>query len=85
MDPRLSVSRPTFNHLAVLRGCLVSWERSASDQPVELLDIEDGCKDETTDALCEGADTPWALRWFHEDNVNQVRCNNRGAPRRAWP
>ena len=81
MDPKLSVIIPTFNNLDVLKRCLVSWERVASDQPVELLVIEDGCKDGTADYLREVAATPWGqqrLRWFHEDNVNQVRCNNRG-------
>ena len=81
MDPRLSVIIPTFNNLEVLKRCLVSWERLASDQPVELLVVEDGCTDGTADYLRAVAETPWGrtfLRWFHEDDVNQVRCNNRG-------
>ncbi len=81
MSLQLSVIIPTFNNLAVLKRCLESWERFASDQPVELLVIEDGCKDGTADYLREVEKTPWGkkfLRWFHEDDVNQVRCNNRG-------
>jgi GT2 family glycosyltransferase len=79
--PRLSVVIPTFNNVEVLKRCLDSWERHAADQPVELLVIEDGCKDGTADYLRQRADTPWGrrfLRWFHEDDVNQLRCNNRG-------
>ena len=81
MEPKLSVIIPTFNNLEVLKRCLASWERLASDQPVELLVIEDGCRDGTADYLRTVAGTPWGrdrLRWFHEDDVNQVRCNNRG-------
>src|SRR5580698_577295 len=80
-SPELSVIIPTFNNLAVLRRCLESWERYASDQPVELIVVEDGCKDGTADYLREVERTPWGrrfLRWVHEDDVNQVRCNNRG-------
>lgn len=80
-QPRLSVIIPTYNNLAVLKRCLASWQRWASDQPVELLVIEDGCKDGTAEYLRAESETPWGrrfLRWFHEDDVNQLRCNNRG-------
>jgi glycosyltransferase involved in cell wall biosynthesis len=79
--PKLSVIIPTYDNVDVLRRCLSSWQRFASDQPVELLVIEDGCKDGTADYLREQSETQWGrrfLRWFHEDDVNQVRCNNRG-------
>ena len=81
MTPQLAVIIPTFNNLAVLKRCLDSWERHASGQPVELLVIEDGCKDGTTGYLADKLTTPWGkkfLRVFHEDDVNQVKCNNRG-------
>ncbi|MDP3774190.1 MAG: glycosyltransferase [Gemmatimonadales bacterium] len=80
-DPALSVIIPTYNNVAVLRRCLESWQRYAAAQPVELLVIEDGCLDGTVGYLREVAATPWGarfLRWFHEDNVNQLKCNNRG-------
>ena len=80
-SPKLSVIIPTFNNVAVLRRCLESWERYASDQPVELIVVEDGCRDGTVDYLREVERTPWGLRvlrWVHEDDVNQLRCNNRG-------
>lgn len=81
MDPKLSVIIPTFNNQKVLERCLESWEKLASDQPVELIVIEDGCKDGTADYLRAKAETPWGkkfLRWVHENDVNQVKCNNRG-------
>jgi glycosyltransferase involved in cell wall biosynthesis len=81
VSPELSVIIPTFNNLAVLRRCLESWKQYASDQPVELIVVEDGCKDGTADYLRELERTPWGqrfIRWVHEDDVNQLRCNNRG-------
>lgn len=81
MEPRLSIIVPTFNNLAVLKRCLESWERFAADQPVEILVIEDGCKDATPEYLSQKLETPWGkrfLRVFHENDVNQLRCNNRG-------
>lgn len=81
MEPQLSVIIPTFNNLPVLKRCLESWERFASNEAVELLVIEDGCKDETPAYLDAKAQTPWGkkfLRWFHEADVHQLRCNNRG-------
>lgn len=80
-SPALSVIIPTFNNLEVLKRCLASWETWASDQPVELIVIEDGCKDGTPDYLRQACETPWGkkfLRWVHENDVNQVKCNNRG-------
>jgi len=80
-SPELSVIIPTFNNLAVLKRCLDSWERHASSEPVELIVIEDGCKDGTAEYLRAREQTPWGrrfLRWVHENDVNQVRCNNRG-------
>jgi glycosyltransferase involved in cell wall biosynthesis len=77
----LSVIIPTFNNLAVLRRCLESWEHYANNQPVELIVVEDGCKDGTADYLREVERTPWgrrSVRWVHEEDVNQLRCNNRG-------
>ena len=79
--PALSVIIPTFNNLEVLKRCLSSWEKWASDQPVELIVIEDGCKDGTPDYLRQVSETPWGkkfLRWVHENDVNQLKCNNRG-------
>jgi GT2 family glycosyltransferase len=80
--PALSVVIPTFNNVDVLGRCLESWERLAPDAPVELIVIEDGCRDRTAVYLEEQAGaTPWArthLRWIHENNVHELRATNRG-------
>jgi len=81
MDVELSVIIPTFNNLRVLERCLDSWERFGSDQPIELIVIEDGCNDGTADYLRGREQTLWgrrALHWVHENDVNQLMCNNRG-------
>ncbi len=81
MEPKLSVIVPTFNNRKVLERCLDSWERFASDQPVEVIVIEDGCTDSTPDYLRARERSAWGrkcLRWVHENDVHQVRCNNRG-------
>lgn len=79
--PALSVVIPTFNNVDVLGRCLESWQRFAADAPVELIVVEDGCRDATTDYLRAQAATPWGqrvLRWVHEDNVHELRATNRG-------
>ena len=80
--PALSVVIATFNNVDVLGRCLESWERLAPDAPVELIVIEDGCRDRTAEYLEERATrTPWArahLRWIHENNVHELRATNRG-------
>jgi len=77
--PALSVVIPTFNNLAVLKRCVESWQQFALTQPVEILVIEDGCHDGTPDYLKGLAQTSSGnLRWFHEDNVHELKCTNRG-------
>ncbi len=79
--PLLTVVIPTFNNADVLDRCLAGWERYASDQPIELVVVEDGCRDNTLQLLEERCRAPWgqrALRWFHEDNVHELRSTNRG-------
>lgn len=80
-NPSLSVIIPTFNNLTVLKCCVASWQKFAADQPVELIVIEDGCKDETQEYLEELTATPWGkthVRWYHEDDVHELMCTNRG-------
>ena len=75
--PLLSVVIPTFNNAAVLGSCLTAWERYAGDQPVELVVVEDGCRDDTPQLLEDRSRSPWGrrcLRWFHEDNVHELRA-----------
>jgi glycosyltransferase involved in cell wall biosynthesis/GT2 family glycosyltransferase len=79
--PALSIVIPTFNNVAVLTRCLDAWQTYAADQPVELIVIEDGCGDGTSQYLAAACETPWGrrhLRWFHEAGLHELRCTNRG-------
>ena len=79
--PALSVVIPTFNNADVLAQCLDAWESFAAAAAVELVVIEDGCRDRTAAYLAERAATPWGrahLRVVHEDNVHELRATNRG-------
>jgi len=79
--PRLSVVIPTFNNADVLATCLAAWERHAGAQEVEVIVVEDGCRDRTRQLLEERSRSPWGrrcLRWLHEDNVHELRSTNRG-------
>jgi glycosyltransferase involved in cell wall biosynthesis len=91
--PALSVVIPTFNNEGVLRRCLASWKRHASDSGVEIVVIEDGCRDGTRAYLDEESRTPWGevhLRWIHMKDAHELRCTNagiaaaRGALITAW-
>jgi len=79
-SPRLSVVIPTFNNLPVLRRCVDAWrEHGGSD--VELIAIEDGCRDGTAAFLEEIAATEWGarqLRWSHQADAHELRCTNAG-------
>jgi glycosyltransferase involved in cell wall biosynthesis len=79
--PELSVIIPTFNNEGVLRRCIDSWREHAADQAVELVIVEDGCRDGTPAFLDELSATDWArahLRWLHADNAHELRCTNAG-------
>lgn len=91
--PALSVVIPTFNNEAIVRRSVESWRAHAAGQPVELLIVEDGCRDGTRSFLEETARTPWGqahLRWIHMDDAHELRCTNagfaaaRGALVAAW-
>jgi glycosyltransferase involved in cell wall biosynthesis len=78
--PALSVVIPTFNNEAVLAQCLDGWERFGGDE-VELVVVEDGCRDGTAALLNRRAATPWGLRhlkWIHQDDAHELRCTNAG-------
>ena len=78
--PALSIVMPTFNNEAVLARAIESWERFGGDA-VELIVIEDGCRDGTAARLERLAATPWGARhlhWVHEDDAHELRCTNRG-------
>jgi GT2 family glycosyltransferase len=78
--PALSVIVPTFNNVDVLAECLDRWRRFGGPD-VEVIVIEDGCRDRTAEHLEAVARTPWGerqLQWIHEENVHELRCTNRG-------
>jgi GT2 family glycosyltransferase len=78
--PALTVVIPTFNNEKVLRQCLDAWERFGGDD-VELVVVEDGCRDGTAAFLADRAATPWGvrhLRWIHQDDAHELRCTNAG-------
>jgi O-antigen biosynthesis protein len=79
-SPALSVVMPTFNNEPALRRAIEGWERFGGDR-VEVIVIEDGCRDGTAAYLDRAAATPWGarhLRWVHEDDAHELRCTNRG-------
>jgi glycosyltransferase involved in cell wall biosynthesis len=81
VSPALSVVIPTFNNEAILRRSIESWRTHAADQPVELLVVEDGCRDGTRRILEEVSATDWGqrhLRWIHLDDAHELRCTNAG-------
>jgi hypothetical protein len=81
LEPRLSIVIPTFNNVAVLTRCLASWESCASGDPIEIVVIEDGCRDETPQYLERVSRTAWGerhVRWIHETDLHELRCTNRG-------
>lgn len=78
--PTLSVVIPTFNNAPVLRQCLEGWRRFGGSD-VELVVVEDGCRDETPDVLRQWEATGWGrrhLRWIHENDAHELRCTNAG-------
>lgn len=81
MTPQLSVIIPTHNNARVLRRCLDAWQRCAARDPIELIVVEDGCRDDTPRYLDELAGSPWGaahVRVLHENDVHEQRCTNRG-------
>lgn len=78
--PVLSVSIPTFNNLAVLKQCIEGWRTHGGDR-VEVIVIEDGCRDGTADYLRSLEASEWGarhLRWVHQDDAHELRCTNAG-------
>lgn len=78
--PRLSVVIPTFNNVDVLRRSIAAWQEHGGDD-VEVIVVEDGCRDATPEYLKEIASTAWGarqLRWIHEGDGHELRCTNAG-------
>ena len=77
----LSVIIATHNNLPVLKQALESWRKFAADQPVELIVVDDGCTDGTTEYLADLAARGWngpALRVAREEDAHELLCTNRG-------
>lgn len=78
--PALTVSIPTFNNLDVLTQCIDGW-RTHGGESIELIVIEDGCRDGTAEYLRGVEATEWGkrhLRWIHQDDAHELRCTNAG-------
>ena len=79
---RLSVIIPTWNNQPVLQRALESWRKFASDEPIEIIVVADGCRDSTAEYLRSLQSDPWAqrhVRWLqNEENLNQLVSNNQG-------
>ena len=59
--PALSVVMPTFNNEAVLTRAVDGWRRFGGDE-VEIVVIEDGCRDGTAAYLAGLHETAWGRR-----------------------
>jgi len=80
-EPALSVVIPTFNNEMVLRRAIDSWRTAVSANGVELIVIEDGCRDGTRAYLEREAQTAWGARHLcilHMDDAHELRCTNAG-------
>jgi glycosyltransferase involved in cell wall biosynthesis len=81
VSPELSIVIPTFNNVAVLQQNIESWQRVAGGAPIELIVLEDGCRDATPEYLARVAASDWGrthLRWIHLDDQHELRCTNAG-------
>jgi GT2 family glycosyltransferase len=81
LTPALSVVIPTFNNESVIRRCLASWRSPAAASDVEIIVIEDGCRDGTPAFLEAEGQSSWGrrhLRWMHLDDAHELRCTNAG-------
>jgi glycosyltransferase involved in cell wall biosynthesis len=88
VDPSLSVVIPTYNNVDVLARCLDSWQSCAGDESVELIVIDDGCRDGTPDLIARVAHTEWGrthLRWHRAADQHELRCTNSGMRRARAP
>jgi len=77
----LSVVIPTFNNERVLRRTIESWRIHAGKSPIEVIVVEDGCRDGTRELLEAVSATVWArehFKWIHMDDAHELRCTNAG-------
>jgi GT2 family glycosyltransferase len=72
---------PTFNNETILTRTLESWHTHAGSIDVEVLVVEDGCRDGTPALLERSARMNWGrarFRWIHMDDAHELRCTNAG-------
>lgn len=77
----LSVVIPTFNNEPILRRAIDCWRTYAESSPVEVVVIEDGCRDATRELLESVSASTWArqhFKWIHMDDAHELRCTNAG-------
>lgn len=75
---RLSVVIPTFNRRERLERVLVALERQTTPcSEFELVVVDDGSSDGTTDAL-KSRTTPYTLQALRQDNAGPARARNAG-------
>ena len=77
----LTVVIPTFNNQAILARTLESWCTHANPINVEVLVVEDGCRDGTSALLERAATWNWgraSFRWIQMDDAHELRCTNAG-------
>ncbi len=77
----LSVVIPTFNNEPIFRRAIDCWRTYAESSPVEVVVIEDGCRDATRELLESVSATAWArqhFKWIHMDDAHELRCTNAG-------
>jgi GT2 family glycosyltransferase len=80
-SPDMSVVIPTFNNEAILARTLESWRTHANRLNVEIVVVEDGCRDGTTVLLEQVGSRDWnraTFRWIHMDDAHELRCTNAG-------
>jgi GT2 family glycosyltransferase len=79
--PALTVVIPTFNNESILARTLESWRTHVGSMNVEVVVVEDGCRDGTTALLERSAHMHWGrarFRWIHMDDAHELRCTNAG-------
>ena len=79
--PELSVVVATHDNLSMLRRCLDGWRAHAAALPVEIVVVDDGCTDGTTEFLREMEATEWGQAHLYSvraENVHELACTNLG-------